>query len=91
MVPARRKHGDPIGEVKIADACATGNGFGHSQVEPLNWYRKAAAWGNAYAQMRGEPFLNGDGVERDPQEAMRLFRQSADGGNARPQSYVRAI
>jgi hypothetical protein len=24
-----------------------------------------------------------DGVEHDPQEAMRLFRQSADGGNAR--------
>ncbi len=51
------------------------------------WYSAAAAQGNAQAQANlGLLYLQGNGVETNEGEAVRLFREAAEAGNAQAQN-----
>jgi len=53
----------------------------------VEWYRKAADQGYAYAQNNlGWMYLNGYGVERDYRQAIVWFRKTAEQGNAYAQN-----
>lgn len=51
--------------------------------EAVEWYRKAAEQGNAYAQYNlGNCYYYGNGVPQDNTEAAKWYRKSAEQGNA---------
>ena len=51
-------------------------------VAACRWFEKAAAMGNQFAQYQlGKLLLQGDGVSKDVEEAVRQFTASAEQGN----------
>ena len=60
-----------------------GQGVDQSDVEAVQWYRKAADQGFAQAQHNlGAMFGKGFGVVQNIAEAARWFKKAADQGNA---------
>jgi TPR repeat protein len=58
-------------------------------VEAMQWYQKAAAQGNADAQIAiGHLYANGRGVTRDPGQAMQWYQKAAAQGNAEAQYHM---
>jgi hypothetical protein len=60
--------------------------MGCNDLEPnhaaaAQWWRSAAAQGDLMAMIDlGQLYITGDGVPRDPQEAIRLFQKAGDAG-----------
>ena len=51
--------------------------------QAMDWFRKAAEQGNAYAQTAiGQMYRDGEGVEQDYAKAMDWFRKAAEQGYA---------
>ena len=47
----------------------------------MKWYRKAAEQGDADAQYNlGYSYSNGEGVEKDEEEAVKWYRKAAEQG-----------
>ena len=60
-----------------------GKGVPEDQAEAVQWYRLAAAQGNASAQSRlGLAYRDGHGVPQDKAEAVQWYRLAAAQGNA---------
>ena len=64
-----------------------GYGVKKDDAEAVNWWRKAAEQGNAYAQYRlGWMYHRGYGVRQDYAEAVNWYRKAAEQGNAPAQN-----
>ena len=73
--------GHRLHEIAIADS------QGQRINRAIEWFRLAAAQGNAFAQNKlGEQYKIGEGVERDYAQALKWFKLSADQGYAAAQS-----
>jgi len=65
---------------------ANGEGVPKDSHQALDWFRKAAAREQAFAQYTlGEIYANGDGVVKDKLQALEWFRKSATNGYAKAQ------
>lgn len=76
--------GHPGAEFAFANSLFEGRGQAEDHVAANIWYRKAGEHGVAQALYRlGENIVNSDGVpERDDSEALKLFTQAAELGDA---------
>jgi len=80
---------DPSDEMQVAERYARGNGVSPSDVESLSWNAKAAAQGNAQAQLEtGLDYFNGKGSTRNPEKAFGYFLQASHRDVARAQYYM---
>lgn len=80
--------GDSAAQYALGLAYAEGKGVPVLENETSGWMRKAAEGGLPAALVRmGELLLDGEGVERDPVEALRLFSAAARAGDAKGQYY----
>ena len=56
------------------------------EAEAVEWYRKAAEQGNAWAQIQlGAHYMNGEGVPKDLVKAVEWYRKAAEQGDASAQ------
>jgi uncharacterized protein len=64
-----------------------GLGVPQDYVQALDWFRKAADQGIAFAQNNiGSSYLNGQGVPQDYAQALAWYRKAADQNNAEAQT-----
>jgi hypothetical protein len=76
--------GDPNAWYKLGSYYDFGSGgLQRDPVEAVRWYRKAAEFGIASAQNSlGVAYQNGDGVEKNSEQANAWFSKAASAGNA---------
>ena len=80
--------GDAQAQYDLGCAYAEGRGVPVLETEVAFWMKKAANAELPPALVRmGELLLDGEGVERDPGEALRLFSAAAKAGDAKGQYY----
>jgi len=59
--------------------------------EAFEWYRKAAVQGNAAGEFGlGEMYAKGEGVEKDPVQALSYISRAADKGNLQAMIFMQA-
>ena len=66
-----------------------GRGVLRDDQQALEWFRKAAEQGAAYAQASlGRMYESGRGVAKDETQAVQWYRKAAEQGNALGQAYL---
>lgn len=78
----RAERGEAVFQLELGTAYASGGlTIPPDYVRAAWWIKQAAEQGHALAQYQlGVMYFAGEGVERNPAEAVRWFRQSANGG-----------
>jgi hypothetical protein len=72
--------------VELGDRYYTGQGVRQNYAQAMDWYRKAAAQGNADAQLDiGGMYQRAVGVPQDYRQALLWFQKAADQGSSRAQ------
>ena len=65
----------------LGRAYEKGSGVKKNELEAVQWYRKAAAQGDAYGEfLLGVAYECGVGVKRDYEQAVDLYRKSVERG-----------
>lgn len=86
---AQAKNGTPISQLLLGEMLLNGSVAQNVQKDATAasvWLKKASDQNLPKAQvLLGQMLLAGDGVPRDENEAIRLFRMAAESGNARGQ------
>jgi len=74
--------GNVVSQYNLAITYLTGENFVAKDIEKaFYWFNKAAEQGDAQAQFNlGIMYLNGDGVEKDINKAIELFKKAEKGG-----------
>lgn len=81
---------DPVTQRILGARYQSGSGGMPQDIgEAIKWYRKAAAQGDARAQLLlGAAYANGEGVVKNDAEAARLMKMAAEQGDAIAQYYL---
>ena len=77
----------PPAQCNLGSMYGTGKGVKQDHKQAVEWYRKAAAQGDAIAQFNlGSMYNNGQGVKQDYKQAVEWSRKAAEQGHADAQN-----